>query len=96
MSLDDIRATLDGSGHSLGGSIYEAAASFWGLRGMNIDGPGVAKQIASPEFQAIKEEFRARGLTDLRDSYEWQQGDFQARRYTVVGAAEIHAGGVDV
>lgn len=96
MSLDDIRAILDGSGHSLGGAIYEAAASFWGLRGMSIDGPGVAKQIVSAEFQAIKEEFRARGLTELQDSYEWQTGDFQARRYTVVGAAEIHADGVEV
>ena len=96
MRLDDIRAIMDGSGHSLGGAIYEAAASFWGLRGMSIDGPGVAKQIASPEFQAIKDEYRARGLSDLQDSYEWQEGDFQARQYTIVGAAEVHADGVNV
>jgi hypothetical protein len=42
MSFDDLRASFDCTGHSLGGSLCETAAKFYGLAGMNIDGPGVA------------------------------------------------------
>jgi hypothetical protein len=96
LSLDQIRAQLDGSGHSLGGALWEIAAKFWGLRGMNVDGPGIAPQLLLGQFAALKQEFRDKGLTDLRDNYDWQAGDFQARRYTVVGAAQDHPDGANV
>ncbi len=96
LSLDDIRAAIDGSGHSLGGSLWELASKFYGLSGMNIDGPGIARQIQLGEFASLKEEFRAKGLGELQDNYDLSPGQFQARRYTTVGAAQDHPGDVDV
>lgn len=96
LSLDQIRTVIDGSGHSLGGALWELASKFYGLSGMNIDGPGIARQIQLGEFANLKEEFRAKGLSELQDNYDLSPGQFQARRYTVVGAAQDHPGDVEV
>ncbi|MBK6293498.1 MAG: hypothetical protein IPF55_03440 [Rhodoferax sp.] len=97
LRLDDIRANIDGSGHSLGGALYELSAKFWGTSGMNIDGPGVSAQAGRSEFAGLKAEFRAKeGLVALQDNYTWSPGEFQARRYSVVGDTGTHLSGVEV
>lgn len=67
--LDDVRAHLDVTGHSLGGGLSELTAKFYGLNGMSIDGPGVGDQSKSDQFKALKQEWQANGLDDLADDY---------------------------
>ena len=88
LSLDDIRSSLDVTGHSLGGSLAEITAKFWGIRGMNIDGPGTSNQVGSSEFNTLKAEYQVL-LPDLKSSYTLSAGDFQAREYSTVGMGII-------
>ena len=96
LTFDQIRDRIDGSGHSLGGSLYELSGKFWGTRGMNIDGPGVVGQSGLGEFSALKTEFRVKGLTELQDNYNWQPGDFQSRTYTIIGSTGSHLSGAEL
>ena len=61
LTLDQIRANLDGSGHSLGGALYELSAKFWGTAGMNIDGPGVTAQLDARSLQISRPSFATKG-----------------------------------
>ena len=54
-TMDDIRAVLDVTGHSLGGAQAEMVAKLLGIPGANIDGPGVTTLVSLKQY------------TDLRD-----------------------------
>lgn len=95
-SLDQVRDRLDGSGHSAGGGLYEVSGKFYGLSGVNLDGPGMGQQVQSDRFAQLKQEQRNNGLADLQDNYEWNAGDFQRRQYTAVGEAGQNTPGVDL
>lgn len=95
-TLDQARAVLDGSGHSAGGGLYEVSGKFYGLRGVNLDGPGMGQQVQSDRFAQLKQEQRNNGLADLQDNYEWTAGDFQRRQYTAVGEVGQNTPGVDL
>jgi hypothetical protein len=95
-SVDQVRSRLDGSAHSAGGGLYELAAKFFGLRGINLDGPGVGKQVQSERFTQLKLEQRNNGLADLQDNYQWSAGDFQRRQYSAIGEAGQNTPGVEV
>jgi LysM repeat protein len=95
-SLDQARQHMQATGHSAGGSLAEVSSAFFGLKGLNVDGPGTAPQTQSAQFASLKQEVRANGLDDLSDSYSLAAGDFQARQYTVIGTPTVHVPGVEV
>ena len=92
-TLDQIRAQVDVTGHSLGGAESELASQFFGLKGFNIDGPGVQVLTQHTEFAAMKQIVRQE-FPDLQEQYEFQPGDFTANSFSVVGTSGRHAEGV--
>ena len=54
-TMDDIRAVLDVTGHSLGGALAEMVGKFFGLKGANIDGPGVSVLIGESQYLAMQD-----------------------------------------
>ena len=81
------------SGHSIGGALAELVSQFFGLKGFNIDGPGVQALTQHREFAAVKVIVR-KEFPDLRPRYEFRPRDFVANSYSVIGLAGIHAEGV--
>lgn len=96
LSMDQLRASFEVGGHSLGGGLSELDSKFFGIGGMSIDGPGALGPTQSAQFQALKDELRANGLTGPQDDYAMPPGTFEARQYTVVGTAGTHLSGVDL
>ncbi|WP_136419243.1 calcium-binding protein [Herbaspirillum sp. ST 5-3] len=96
LSLDEIRASLDVTGHSLGGGLAEVTSKFYGLNGMSIDGPGASGPTQSNDFATLKQYWKSNGLNELQDNYQLSAGAFEARQYTVVGTAGQHLNDVAV
>jgi hypothetical protein len=92
-SLEDLRALVYVSGHSIGGALAELVSQFFGLKGFNIDGPGVQALTQHREFASLKVMVR-KEFPDLQPRYEFQAGDFVANSYSVIGLAGTHADGV--
>ena len=92
-SLEDLRPLVYVSGHSIGGALAELVSQFFGLRGFNIDGPGVQALTQHREFAAVKVIVR-KEFPDLQPRYEFQPGDFVANGFSVMGLAGTHAEGV--
>lgn len=95
LSLDDIRSMVNVTGHSLGGSLAEMTAKFFGLSGANIDGPGVQAPIQQSEYGALQNQVKE-VFTDLKASYTLDKSQFGSYSYTVVGVAGTHIEGIEV
>lgn len=92
-SLEDIRPVVNVIGHSIGGALAELVSQFFGLKGFNIDGPGMQGLTQHSEFVSMKELVRHE-FADLQSRYQFEPGDFVAHGFSVVGIANSHAIGV--
>lgn len=89
ITLDDVRAAVDVTGHSLGGALSELIHKFFGLDGANIDGPGTSALTQFPEFAAMQAAVR-KTFPELQSDYVTPPGSFVANAMSVVGMAGTH------
>ncbi|MEZ5665455.1 MAG: hypothetical protein R3E94_18265 [Burkholderiaceae bacterium] len=87
--LDKLREMVEVVGHSLGGSLAELSAQFFGLKGVNIDGPGVNSLVGQSSWDDLKVEV-GKELEGLQSEYVLNSDMFGAYSYTVVGVAGTH------
>ncbi len=94
-TMDQIRARLDVTGHSLGGALAEMVSKFFGLRGANIDGPGVSTLVGLSPFTQMQDKVAADSeLPGFQRDYQLKTGDFTANAFSVVGMAGTHLEGI--
>ncbi|MEI8326570.1 MAG: hypothetical protein WCH44_14625, partial [Betaproteobacteria bacterium] len=95
-TMDDIRAVLDVTGHSLGGALAEMVAKFFGLGGANIDGPGVTTLVGLSAYTAMQDKVAAdTDLAGFQRDYQLKPGDFTANAFSIVGVVGTHLDGTN-
>jgi hypothetical protein len=94
-SIDDLRQMVTVTGHSLGGSLAELSAKFFGLNGANIDGPGVMASTSQAQYAALHTEAQT-AFAGMQPNYSLGRDQFGAYAYTVVGVAGTHLDGIEV
>jgi hypothetical protein len=94
-SIDDLRTMVTVTGHSLGGSLAELAAKFFGLPGANIDGPGISASTSQAQYSALQNEAQT-AFAGMQPNYSLSGEQFGAYAYTVVGVAGTHLDGIEV
>ncbi|WP_374639290.1 cadherin-like domain-containing protein [Hydrogenophaga sp.] len=94
LSLDAMRDMVQVVGHSLGGSLAELSAQFFGLPGVNVDGPGVQALVGQSNWNDLKIEV-GEELQGLQASYRLTSDMFGAYSYSVVGVAGTHIEGIE-
>ena len=89
--MDDIREVLDVTGHSLGGALAEMVGKVFGLKGANIDGPGVSVLVGESQYRAFQDKVAADpDLSGFQRDYIRPENDFVSNGFSFVSIAGTH------
>jgi hypothetical protein len=94
-SIDQIRAVVDVTGHSLGGALAELISKVYGLGGLNADGPGVLALTKTSEYIAAQAKAETNN-PGLKSNYLFGTDmTFTAIGQSMVGMAGTHLAGTN-